>query len=101
MPVPRRNLIKLGGALVVALCVALSAPQLQAQSGKVEVHWLGQATFKITTPGGKVIVTDPFLTGIPRRPPSTRKAQLAPRSISCIWRTEVRLVKKPIEFYSA
>ena len=30
--------------------------------------WLGQATFKITTPGGKVIVIDPFLTGNPKTP---------------------------------
>src|SRR4029453_15268065 len=68
MAVHRRNVIKLGAALIVALSLALSAPLLPAQSGKVEVHWLGQATFKITTPGGKVIVTDPFLTGNPKTP---------------------------------
>jgi L-ascorbate metabolism protein UlaG (beta-lactamase superfamily) len=62
------NAIKLGGALVVALALALSASLLMAQSGKVEVHWLGQATFKITTPGGKVIVTDPWLKGNPKTP---------------------------------
>jgi hypothetical protein len=59
MTLHRRNVVELGGALVVALSLALSAPALVAQSGKVEVLWLGQATFKITTPGGKVIVTDP------------------------------------------
>jgi L-ascorbate metabolism protein UlaG (beta-lactamase superfamily) len=32
-----------------------------AQQGKVEVLWLNQAAFKITTPGGKVIITDPWL----------------------------------------
>jgi glyoxylase-like metal-dependent hydrolase (beta-lactamase superfamily II) len=68
MALHRRNVIKLGGALVVALALALSAPLLMAQSGKVEVHWLGQATFKITTPGGKVIVIDPFVTGNPKTP---------------------------------
>ena len=68
MALHRRNVIKLGGALAVALFVALSAPLLQAQSGKVEVHWLGQSTFKITTPSGKVIVTDPFF-GNPKMPP--------------------------------
>jgi L-ascorbate metabolism protein UlaG (beta-lactamase superfamily) len=68
MALHRRNVIKLGAALIVALSLALSAPLLPAQSGKVEVHWLGQATFKITTPGGKVIVTDPFLTGNPKTP---------------------------------
>src|SRR5499427_7165645 len=63
-----RHVIRLGRALVVALALALSVAQLTAQSGKVEVLWLGQATFKITTPGGKVIVTDPFLTGNPKTP---------------------------------
>src|SRR6266699_2188846 len=63
-----KNIVKLGGALVVALSLALSGSVLQAQSGKVEVLWLGQATFKITTPGGKVIVIDPFLTGNPKTP---------------------------------
>ena len=40
MALHRRNVIKLGGALVVALSLALSGAQLLAQSGKVEVHWL-------------------------------------------------------------
>ncbi|MGH7332343.1 MAG: hypothetical protein ACREKS_06245 [Candidatus Rokuibacteriota bacterium] len=30
---------------------------LGAQGGQVEVLWLGQAAFRITTPTGKVIVT--------------------------------------------
>jgi L-ascorbate metabolism protein UlaG (beta-lactamase superfamily) len=68
MTVHFRKAVKLGAALVVALSFALSAALLPAQSGKLEVHWLGQATFKITTPGGKVIVTDPFLTGNPKTP---------------------------------
>jgi hypothetical protein len=63
-----RNAIKLGAALVVALAFALSATLLPAQSGKTEVLWLGQATFKITTPSGKVIVTDPWLKGNPKTP---------------------------------
>ena len=68
MALHRRNVIKLGGALVVALGVALSASLLTAQPGKAEVLWLGQATFKITTPGGKVIEIDPFVTGNPKTP---------------------------------
>jgi L-ascorbate metabolism protein UlaG (beta-lactamase superfamily) len=39
-----------------------------AQSGKVEVLWLGQSAFRITTPGGKVIVIDPWLTANPKTP---------------------------------
>jgi L-ascorbate metabolism protein UlaG (beta-lactamase superfamily) len=68
MGLHRRNVIMLGGALVVALTLALSGSLLQAQSGKVEVLWLGNATFKITTPGGKVIVIDPYLKGNPKTP---------------------------------
>src|SRR4029450_9074061 len=68
MGLHRRNVIKLGGALVVALTVALAGTQLPAQSGKVEVLWLGNATFKITTPGGKAIVIDPYLKGNPKTP---------------------------------
>ena len=68
MALHRRSVLKLGGALVVALSLALSASLLPAQSGKVDVLWLGQATFKITTPGGKVIVIDPFVTGNPKTP---------------------------------
>jgi L-ascorbate metabolism protein UlaG (beta-lactamase superfamily) len=43
--------------------VAPSLPTLtQAPTpAGVEVVWLGQAAFKITSPGGKVIVTDPWL----------------------------------------
>jgi L-ascorbate metabolism protein UlaG (beta-lactamase superfamily) len=62
------TLLKLGGVLIIALAVALSSSMLLAQSGKVEVHWLGQAAFKITTPTGKVIVLDPFLTQNPKTP---------------------------------
>jgi L-ascorbate metabolism protein UlaG (beta-lactamase superfamily) len=40
-----------------------------AQSKKVEILWLGQSAFKITTPTGKVIITDPWLTLNPKTPP--------------------------------
>ena len=60
---------------VFALCSAFSAPVAMAQSGKVEVMWLGQSTFKITTPGGKVIITDPWLTPNPITPPQYKKLE--------------------------
>ncbi len=48
------------------LCTALGA---SAQPhGKTEVLWLGQATVRITTPGGKVIVIDPWLRTNPKTP---------------------------------
>ncbi|MGH8689159.1 MAG: metal-dependent hydrolase [Burkholderiales bacterium] len=37
-------------------------------AGKTEVLWLGQAAFRITTPGGKVIVIDPWLRTNPKTP---------------------------------
>ena len=51
------------------------APHLHAQDkaeakteGKTEIQWLGQATTRITTPGGKVIVIDPWVTSNPKTP---------------------------------
>src|SRR5437879_7088430 len=45
------------------------APQAQPKpAGKVEVLWLGQAAIRLTTPGGKVIVIDPYLTKNPKTP---------------------------------
>jgi L-ascorbate metabolism protein UlaG (beta-lactamase superfamily) len=37
-------------------------------AGKTEVLWLGQAATRITTPGGKVIMIDPWLTSNPKTP---------------------------------
>ena len=43
-----------------------------AQAGRLSITWLGHATFIITTPGGKRIVTDPWLEGNPMCPPGSR-----------------------------
>src|SRR3954467_3577185 len=37
-------------------------------TGKVDLLWLGQAAWKITTPTGKVIVIDPWLVNNPKTP---------------------------------
>jgi len=42
--------------------------QVQAQTPLVKVQWLGQAAFKITSPQGKVIITDPWLKANPLTP---------------------------------
>lgn len=62
-------------ALAVAGC-SLPRGEAQAQSspaaagmGKTEVLWLGQSAMRITTPGGKVIMIDPYLTQNPKTPP--------------------------------
>jgi len=59
----------------IALAVALTASPAIAQQGKVQVLWLGQAAFRITTPGGTVIVTDPWLTKNPITPPEYKKLE--------------------------
>lgn len=52
---------------LAALLLAVSAG-VAAQAGKTEVLWLGQASVRITTPGGKVIVIDPWLRTNPKTP---------------------------------
>lgn len=55
-------------AIGLAAC-ALPAPSTPKPAGPpVKVQWLGQAATKITTPGGKVIVIDPWLTSNPKTP---------------------------------
>jgi L-ascorbate metabolism protein UlaG (beta-lactamase superfamily) len=54
--------------ILVAVVMAVLAGPLFAQ-GKTEVLWLGQAAFRITTPGGKVIVIDPWMRTNPKTPP--------------------------------
>ena len=53
--------------LVLALAVAAAAP-LGAQPGKIQMLWLGQAAFRITSVTGKVIIIDPWLTTNPKTP---------------------------------
>jgi len=64
-------MIRLVRALCALVCTSaflLAGAVAHAQSGKTEVLWLGQAAFKITTPKGKVIVIDPYLTKNPKTP---------------------------------
>jgi L-ascorbate metabolism protein UlaG (beta-lactamase superfamily) len=51
----------------IGVAVGLSTGAF-AQSGKVEVQWLGQAAFKITSVEGKVIMVDPWLKTNPKTP---------------------------------
>ncbi len=54
--------------LVIGLAAALATGPLGAQSGKIEVLWMGQSATRITSANGKVIVIDPFLTKNPKTP---------------------------------
>jgi L-ascorbate metabolism protein UlaG (beta-lactamase superfamily) len=75
METHRRKFMKLGGALCLALALAVGAcatatgpAPTVTMAGKVEVLWLGQAAVRLTSPGGKVIVIDPFITQNPKTP---------------------------------
>jgi hypothetical protein len=46
-----------------------------AGEGTIQVQWLGQSAMKITTPGGKVIVIDPWLVGNPKTPAEFKKIE--------------------------
>ena len=46
-------------------------------SQKLSITWFGHSTFLITTPGGKRIVTDPWLEGNPKCPPGMKKIAAA------------------------
>ena len=64
-----------GLALVAATLAQAQSAAPAAPSGKVEVTWLGQAAFRIVTPTGKVIVTDPWLRTNPLTPPEFKKLE--------------------------
>jgi L-ascorbate metabolism protein UlaG (beta-lactamase superfamily) len=71
-----RTLLTLGLALTLAACSSTPPPAAPAAAApKVEVVWLGQSAFKITSPGGKVIVTDPWLRTNPLTPPEFKKLE--------------------------
>jgi len=57
--------VSLGLAFLTVLGLAGSA---SGQDGKVHLLWLGQACFRITTPGGKNIMIDPFILKNPKTP---------------------------------
>ena len=52
----------------VALAAAVLWTGVAAAEADIEVLWLGQAAVRITSPTGKVIVIDPFLTMNPKTP---------------------------------
>ena len=62
------GVLLLGCASAPPLAVA-PAVAAAITGGKTEVLWLGQSCFRITTPGGKVLVIDPWLLANPKTPP--------------------------------
>jgi len=56
---------------ILALILTLAVGGANAAGG-VTLRWYGQSAVKLTTPGGKVIVIDPFITGNPVTPEADR-----------------------------
>ncbi|CAN5346703.1 metal-dependent hydrolase [soil metagenome] len=57
----------------MAACVSTETitpvpPSTPTAQGKVDLLWLGQAGYRITTPGGRIIVIDPYLSAGPKAP---------------------------------
>ncbi len=74
----RRSLLSCGlalGLLGAALPASLTAQTTTPAAAKTSVLWLGQSAFRITTPGGKVIVIDPYLTANPKTPEQYKKLE--------------------------
>ena len=58
-------------AIATVLALSGAAPVTawaQAPAGKAELQWFSQAGFKLTTPGGKVIMIDPWIKGATKLP---------------------------------
>jgi L-ascorbate metabolism protein UlaG (beta-lactamase superfamily) len=62
-------------ASLLLVATAASAQPHPQPGSRTEVVWLGQAAFKITSPGGKVIVTDPWLRLNPLTPPAYKQLE--------------------------
>lgn len=72
-----KKLLAVAAALLLSACAA-TAPQPSAQAAASHggtLVWLGQSAFRITTPGGKVIVTDPWLRTDPKTPAEYKKLE--------------------------
>ena len=79
-----KHLIAIGLLAVGFLSANAQAQTAPAGSGKTELLWLGQAGFRIKTPGGKIIVIDPWLTGGPKHQRLTKQTlPLWEKSTSC------------------
>jgi len=62
-----------GAALLLTFAITPSG--VWAQTPSTEVQWLGQSAFKITTPGGKTVITDPWLKANPLTPPEYKNLE--------------------------
>jgi L-ascorbate metabolism protein UlaG (beta-lactamase superfamily) len=59
-----KKYVKLSAFILFSVVIIFSISPAQA----FELQWFGQSAFKITTPGGKVIIIDPFISRNPKTP---------------------------------
>jgi L-ascorbate metabolism protein UlaG (beta-lactamase superfamily) len=60
---------RLFGVIAAIFLAVVGTANAQAPAqGKVTLQWFAQSAFKLTTPSGKVIMIDPWLTGNPKTP---------------------------------
>jgi L-ascorbate metabolism protein UlaG (beta-lactamase superfamily) len=57
-----------GLGIALGFTSTIGFAQTSPANAKTEVLWLSQASFRIKSPGGKVIVIDPWLSGGPKTP---------------------------------
>jgi L-ascorbate metabolism protein UlaG (beta-lactamase superfamily) len=64
------KIARLTSTIATSLALSLGSTMAiaQAATGKTELLWLGQASFRIKSPSGKTIVVDPWLSGGPKTP---------------------------------
>lgn len=60
--------LALAAFMLVGAAASAQAQTAAPVTGKTELLWLGQASFRIKSPGGKIIVIDPWVTGGPKAP---------------------------------
>lgn len=53
----------------ISMSLLGAPPMVSAENGKVDLLWLGHSAVRISSPGGKTIVVDPFITANPKTPP--------------------------------
>lgn len=62
----QRNISRILASAFVAFLLMNASDVVHAQV--VKLQWFGQAAFKITSPAGKIILVDPFITKNPKTP---------------------------------
>jgi len=60
----RKKHLKLSSSIIIISVLLFSFAPVQA----FELQWFGQSAFKVITPGGKVILIDPFISKNPKTP---------------------------------